>query len=67
MRNVDGGVTMKNHAILSEKYEDQIEAIEWGRKQAELIRKSEEITKELTVKYTAIIKEQMRMEEAQKG
>jgi hypothetical protein len=66
MRIVKGGALMRDHAILSEKYEDQLEAIEWGRRQAELIKKSNEITKELTEKYNLIIQEQMRQEEAKK-
>lgn len=53
---------MEGQAILSERYEDNKIAAEWGRRQAELIRKGEEITKELTEKYTAIIKTQMERE-----
>jgi hypothetical protein len=58
---------MREYAILSEKYEDQLEAAEWGRRQAELIKKSDEITRELTEKYNVIIKEQMRQEESRKA
>ena len=46
---------MKHRAILSEKLEDNQAAAEWGRKQAELIKKSEEITKRLNEKYTPIL------------
>ena len=46
---------MKQRAILSEKYEDNKAAAEWGMKQAELMKKSEEITQRLTKKYTPII------------
>lgn len=46
---------MKQRAILSEKYEDNKAAAEWGMKQAELMKKSEEITRRLTKKYTPII------------
>jgi hypothetical protein len=63
MRIVKGGALMRDHAVLSEKYEDQLDAIEWGRRQAELIKKSDEITKELMEKYNVIIQEQIRQEE----
>ena len=46
---------MKQRAILSEKYEDNKAAAEWGMKQAELMKKSEEITQKKTKKYTPII------------
>ena len=46
---------MKQRAILSAKYEDNKAAAEWGMKQAELMKKSEEITQRLTKKYTPII------------
>lgn len=46
---------MDDRAILSERLEDNRVAAEWGRKQAELIKKSDEITKRLTDKYTPII------------
>lgn len=46
---------MKHRAILSEKPEDNQAAAEWGRKQAELIKKGEEITKRLNEKYTPIL------------
>jgi hypothetical protein len=58
---------MRDHAILSEKYEDQLEAIEWGRRQAELIKKSDEITRELSEKYKVIIKEQIEQETERKA
>jgi hypothetical protein len=58
---------MRDHAILSEKYEDQLEAIEWGRRQAELIKKSDEITRELSEKYKVIIKEQIKQEAERKA
>jgi hypothetical protein len=48
---------MSERAILSEKLEDNQEAAEWGRKQAELMKKGEEITKRLMEKYTPIILE----------
>jgi hypothetical protein len=37
---------MSERTILSEKLEDNQEAAEWGRKQAELMKKGEEITTE---------------------
>lgn len=46
---------MLEKAILSEKPEDNMEAAEWGRKQAELMKKSDEITKRLMEKYTSVI------------
>ena len=46
---------MKQRAILSEKYEDNKAAAEWGIKQAELLQKSEEITRRLVEKYIPII------------
>ncbi len=46
---------MFERIILSEKLEDNRAAAEWGMKQAELIRKGEEITQKLTEKYTSII------------
>lgn len=46
---------MSEKIILSEKLEDNKAAAEWGMKQAELIRKGEEITQRLTEKYTSII------------
>lgn len=46
---------MSKNAILSEKLEDNQAAAEWGRKQAELIKKGEEITQKLVEKYTPII------------
>ena len=46
---------MSERTILSEKLEDNKAAAEWGIKQAELIKKSEEITQRLAAKYTSII------------
>jgi len=46
---------MSESVILSEKLEDNKVAAEWGIKQAELIKKGEEITKRLIKKYTPII------------
>ncbi len=46
---------MSERIILSEKLEDNKAAAEWGKKQAELIKKSEEITQRLIKKYTPII------------
>lgn len=46
---------MPERIILSEKLEDNKAAAEWGIKQAELIKKGEEITQRLTEKYTPII------------
>lgn len=46
---------MSERIILSEKLEDNIAAAEWGIKQAELIKKGEEITQRLKKKYTPII------------
>lgn len=46
---------MSDRVILSEKLEDNQAAAEWGRKQAELIKKGEEITKRLNEKYTPIL------------
>lgn len=46
---------MTEKAILSEKLEDNKAAAEWGIKQAELIKKSEEITQRLAEKYISII------------
>ena len=46
---------MSERIILSEKLEDNKAAAEWGTKQAELIKKGEEITQRLIKKYTPII------------
>lgn len=46
---------MAERIILSEKLEDNKIAAEWGIKQAELIKKGEEITQRLMKKYTPII------------
>lgn len=46
---------MSERFILSEKLEDNKVAAEWGVKQAELIKKGEDITQRLLKKYTPII------------
>ncbi len=46
---------MTKRAILSEKLEDNKAAAEWGIRQAELIKKSENITRRLAEKYIPII------------
>ncbi len=46
---------MSEKIILSEKLEDNKAAAEWGIRQAELIKKGEEITQRLIEKYTPII------------
>ena len=46
---------MSERIILSEKLEDNKAAAEWGIRQAELMKKSEEITQRLSKKYTHII------------
>ena len=46
---------MSGRSILSEKPEDNKAAAEWGIKQAELIKKSEDITRRLAEKYIPII------------
>ena len=46
---------MPERIILSEKLEDNKAAAEWGIKQAELIKKGEEITQRLMAKYIPII------------
>ena len=46
---------MSERIILSEKPEDNKAAAEWGIKQADLIKKGEEITQRLIKKYTPII------------
>lgn len=50
-----GGINMTKRAILSEKLEDNKAAAEWGIRQAELIKKSEDITRRLAEKYIPII------------
>ncbi len=45
---------MTEKAILSEKLEDNKAAAEWGMKQAELIKKSEEITQRLVEKSRSL-------------
>ena len=54
---------MADHPILSEKPEDNQAAVEWGLKQAELRRKSDEITRELNEKYRPILIAKMEMSE----
>ena len=46
---------MSEKIILSEKLEDNKAAAEWGIRQAELIKKGEEITQRLIEKYTQIL------------
>lgn len=46
---------MSERIILSEKLEDNKKAAEWGIRQAELMKKSEEITQRLAAKYIPII------------
>lgn len=46
---------MTERAILSEKLEDNKTAAEWGIRQGELIKKSEDITRRLVEKYIPII------------
>lgn len=58
---------MSNHAILSEKLEDNIDAAKWAGEESERIRKGKEITKRLTEKYAVIIKSQMMKEAARKA
>jgi hypothetical protein len=48
---------MYERNILSERLEDNEEAAEWGRRQAELMKKSDEITQRLLAKYTPILLE----------
>lgn len=46
---------MSERIILSEKLEDNKAVAEWGIRQAELMKKGEEITQRLVKKYTHII------------
>lgn len=46
---------MSEKIILSEKLEDNEKAVEWGIKQAELIKKGEEITQRLLKKYASMV------------
>ena len=46
---------MSERIILSEKLEDNKVVAEWGIRQAELMKKGEEITQRLVKKYTHII------------
>ena len=57
---------MNDRVILSEKLEDNQAAAEWGRKQAELIKKGEEITKRLNEKYTPILLDRRAQKDANK-
>lgn len=56
---------MSAHMILSEKLEDNEAAAEWGRKQAELMKKGEEITQRLIEKYTPVILSRCQQESAE--
>ncbi len=47
--------SLPEKAILSEKFEDNKAAVEWGIKEAELIKKGEDITQRLMKKYKSII------------
>jgi hypothetical protein len=58
---------MSERVILSEKLEDNKAAAEWGVKQAELMRKSEEITKIVVAEYTPVILERMARKNGEKG
>jgi hypothetical protein len=58
---------MSERVILSEKLEDNKAAAEWGVKQAELMRKSEEITKIVVAEYTPVILERMARNNGEKG
>ena len=55
-----------DRVILSEKLEDNQAAAEWGRKQAELIKKGEEITKRLNEKDTPILLARSTQKDANK-
>lgn len=57
---------MNGKVILSEKLEDNQEAAAWGRKQAGLMKKSEEITKRLNEKYTPILLARRTQKDANK-
>lgn len=57
---------MAEHSILSEKLEDNEAAVEWGKKQAELMKKGEEITKQLMEKYTPIILARCQQESSER-
>ena len=48
---------MEEHILLSERYEDQLKAVEWAKaEQARILReKGERLTKELKEKMTPII------------
>ena len=48
---------MSERIILSERLEDNRAAAEWGIRQAELMKKGEEITQRLVEKYIPIILE----------
>ena len=57
---------MNDRVILGEKLEDNQAAAEWGRKQAELIKKGEEITKRLNEKYKPILLARSAQKDANK-
>ena len=57
---------MNDRVILSEKLEDNQAAAEWGRKQAELIKKGEEITERLNEKYKPILLARRAQKDANK-
>lgn len=58
---------MSERFILSERLEDNKIAAEWGIKQAELIKKGEEITQRLLKKYTPIILERNMQDVSSNG
>ena len=53
---------MSERIILSERLEDNRAAAEWGIRQAELMKKGEEITQRLVEKYIPIILERNTQE-----
>lgn len=53
--------------ILSEKLEDNKAAAEWGIRQAELMKKGEEITQRLAKKYIPIILARNTQKECQEN
>ncbi len=57
---------MLDHPILSEKPEDNQAAVEWGLKQAELRKKSDELTRQMNDKYRPILMAQIKQREQQK-
>ena len=57
---------MEDHAILSERLEDQLKAVEWAKAEQKKIlkEKGERLSKELMDKMTPfILKEQKQMEQ----